>query len=355
MSPIMFEQLHSGELQLGDIGTFILEGRCSNSIQARRRHHDTPNLSKNAQKIRKRFADLWQRCMSLQSVCPCHIWCFGSWAYDSGLRPNSRTCHLLDRILLEDDRISNPYLTWSRQDLISALMQRKEQLPKNSNRVAYRLSLEAADQNRRFPFMKLPSEIRMIIYENIMQVDFGKEISAKENSKFSPPIMSVSRQVRREATTILFQNLRTTDIRLHGGIDWALPDLIFEYGLDKIDRSWLKHLGPQKITEFRTVIIEGDSTNRSCEIKIDLTCTDTTSWKYRQIFDCDFDCPLRWRNRSIFGEAKPSCRGPLSTSELQPAQIAMDQFVDLCGGAKNVRPTIRGLDILARAVMMLRI
>lgn len=134
--------------------------------------------------------------------------------------------HLLERILLKDDRISNPYLTWSRQELVSALMQRKEQLPKNSSRVSYRLSLEAADQNRRFPFMKLPSEIRMMVYENIMQVDFGKEISAKENSKFSAPIMSVSRQVRREATTILLQNLRTTDIRLHGGLDWALPDLV---------------------------------------------------------------------------------------------------------------------------------
>ncbi|THW33498.1 hypothetical protein D6C87_07996 [Aureobasidium pullulans] len=61
MSPIMFEQLHSGELQLRDIGTFILEGRCSNSIQARRRPHDTPNLSENAKKTRKRFADLWQK------------------------------------------------------------------------------------------------------------------------------------------------------------------------------------------------------------------------------------------------------------------------------------------------------
>jgi len=256
---------------------------------------------------------------------------------------------------LKDDRISNPYLTWSRQDLVSALMQRKEQLPKNSNRVAYRLSLEAADQNRRFPFMKLPSEIRMMIYENIMQVDFGKEISAKENSKFSPPIMSASRQVRREATTILLQNLRTTDIRLHGGLNLALPDLTLQYGLDKLDRSWLKHLGPQKITEFRTVTIEGDSMKRLCEIKIDLTCTDTTSWKYRQILDCDFDCPLRWRNRSTLGWWNPSCRGPLSASELRPAQIAMDRFLDLCGGAKNVRPTIEGLDILARAVMMLRI
>jgi hypothetical protein len=256
---------------------------------------------------------------------------------------------------LNDDRISNPYLTWSRQDLVSALMQRKEQLPKNSSRVAYRLSLEAAEQNRRFAFMKLPSEIRMMIYENIMQVDVGKEIIAKGNSKFSAPIMSVSRQVRREATTILLQNLRTTDIRLHGGFELALPDVIPQFGLDKIDRSWLKHLGPQKITGIRTVTIEGDSTNRFCEIKIDLTCTDTTSWKYRQIFDCDFDCPFRWRNRSIFGEEKSSCRGPLSTSELRPAQIAMDQFVDLCEGAKNVRPTIRGLEILARAVMMLRI
>ncbi|THX53058.1 hypothetical protein D6D06_06338 [Aureobasidium pullulans] len=351
----MFEQLHSGELQLRDIGTFILEGRCSNSIQARRGHHHTPNLSENAQKIRKRFADLWQKCISLQSVCPCHIWCFGSWAYDSGLRPNSRTCHLLERILLKDDRISNPYLTWSRQDLVSALMQRKEQLPKNSSRVSYRLSLEAADQNRRVPFMKLPSEIRMMVYENIMQVDFGKEISAKENSKFSPPIMSVSRQVRREATTILLQNLRTTDIRLHEGFELALPDVIPQFGLDKIDRSWLKHLGPQKITEFRTIIIEGDSTNRLCEIKIDLTCIDTTSWKYRQILACDFNCPLRWRNRCTLGWWNPSCRGPLSASELRPVQVAMDQFVDLCGGAKKVRPTIEGLDILARAVMMLRI
>ncbi|THW98227.1 hypothetical protein D6D17_06809 [Aureobasidium pullulans] len=351
----MFEQLHSGELQLRDIGTFILEGRCSNSIQARRRPHDTLNLSENAKNTRKRFADLWQKCISLQSVCLCHIWFSGGWAYNSGLRPNSRTCNLLERILLKDDRISNPYLTWSRQDLVSALMQRKEQLPKNSNRVAYRLSLEAADQNRRFPFMKLPSEIRMMIYENIMQVDFGKEISAKENSKFSPPIMSVSRQVRREATTILLQNLRTTDIRLHGGLNLALPDLTLQYGLDKLDRSWLKHLGPQKITEFRTVTIEGDSMKRLCEIKIDLTCTDTTSWKYRQILDCDFDCPLRWRNRSTLGWWNPSCRGPLSASELRPAQIAMDRFLDLCGGAKNVRPTIEGLDILARAVMMLRI
>ncbi|CAC9889577.1 unnamed protein product [Aureobasidium pullulans] len=181
----MFEQLHSGELQLRDIGTFILEGRCSNSIQARRRHHDTPNLSKNAQKMRKRFADLWQRYMSLQSVYPCHIWCFGAWAHDSGLRPSSRTCHLLERILLKDDRISNPYLTWSRQDLVSALMQRKEQLPKNSSRVSYRLSLEAADQNRRFPFMKLPSEIRMIIYEQIMQVDFGKASTGTKESRLA--------------------------------------------------------------------------------------------------------------------------------------------------------------------------
>lgn len=90
----------------------------------------------------------------------------------------------------------------------------------------------------------------MMIYENIMQVDFGKEISAKENSKFSPPIMSVSRQVRREATTILLQNLRTTDIRLHGGLNLALPDLTLQYGLDKLDRSWLKHLGPQRLQNF---------------------------------------------------------------------------------------------------------
>ncbi|THV68323.1 hypothetical protein D6D27_10113 [Aureobasidium pullulans] len=294
MSPIMFEQLHSGALQLRDIGTFMLEGRCSNSIQVNVAHmlRGVQKLTE-CKKTRKRFADLWQKCISLQSVCLCHIWFSGGWAYNSGLRPNSRTCHLLERILLKDDRISNPYLTWSRQDLVSALMQRKEQLPKNSNRVAYRLSLEAADQNRRVPFMKLPSEIRMMVYENIMQVDFGKEISAKENSKFSPPIMSVSRQVRREATTILLQNLRTTDIRLHEGFELALPDVIPQFGLDKIDRSWLKHLGPQKITEFCTIIIEGDSTNRLCEIKIDLTCIDTTSWKYRQILACDFNCPLR--------------------------------------------------------------
>lgn len=107
--------------------------------------------------------------------------------------------------------------------------------------MTYRLALEDADQNRSFYLTDLPVELRMMVYEEVLQVDFGKGISWKEHSITAPPILSVSRQIRREATTIFLRMLQTNNIRLRGSA-MQLKDTDFQ---------WLERLGSEKVENLR--------------------------------------------------------------------------------------------------------
>lgn len=246
----------------------------------------------------------------------------------------SRRCYrLLEKVLRDKDGVLNPYLTWSRRACVTALIQCHEPLPENPTRLACRLALEAADQNRRFPFMKLPTEIRFTIYEILIS---NQTVTLQQLSKFIPPILYVSRQVRSETTAIFFRKTRFR-FCVTKRARFSLEDV-----------SWLKLIGPTNVANMRYISLWMCAFPYNADINLsDTDPSSSMSRRQNQEIDTTIVCRRMGRPR----EQQPDERKRKEEPEprLKYMEEGIAQFVQCCGEGTSVRPTIEGLELLARA------
>ncbi|THZ90116.1 hypothetical protein D6C83_09373 [Aureobasidium pullulans] len=85
------------------------------------------------------------------------------------------------------------------QRLATALAARRIAIPDPDNNIrkVYRHALEIADTERRFPFMKLPKDVRMVVY------DYALTYETVQTSR--PPLLSVCHQIREEGSPTFFR------------------------------------------------------------------------------------------------------------------------------------------------------
>ncbi|KAI5201290.1 hypothetical protein E4T38_06172 [Aureobasidium subglaciale] len=164
-------------------------------------------LSLKTQKVPDRSEKLWLECRGYRTICSCNPLLESDRDWSTRLRPNSRNCRLLRRLLRQDDRETDPCLTWSRQDLVKALIGRRIQLSKVTTRCACRAALYAADQDFRFRFMDLPIEIRTIVYEEALH------LVQAQDAQSNLPLLATNCQIKAEALNVFFRITRP-DIRL---------------------------------------------------------------------------------------------------------------------------------------------
>ncbi|THX70128.1 hypothetical protein D6D05_08751 [Aureobasidium pullulans] len=128
-------------------------------------------LSENGRKFRQKFEDLFLQCVDRQSICHSKLISmndvFGSTSIRMLLRPNAQSIRKLRRMLRADDCVMNNYLTWSRREIVNALVQCQILIPgiESMSRTHCRIALEEADDRRNFHFMQLPKEVRFMVYE----------------------------------------------------------------------------------------------------------------------------------------------------------------------------------------------
>ncbi|THY15246.1 hypothetical protein D6D01_07952 [Aureobasidium pullulans] len=134
-------------------------------------------LSENGRKVRQKFEDLFLQCLDRQSICRGEFIpmfdVLSSTSTRSLLRPNAQDIRKLRHKLRADDCAMNNYLTWSRREIMNALIQRQILIPgiESMSRTHCRIALEEADDRRSFHFMQLPKEVRFMVYEAALSVE----------------------------------------------------------------------------------------------------------------------------------------------------------------------------------------
>jgi hypothetical protein len=127
-------------------------------------------LSERGRLVRERFEDCFRACLA-RRFCRNKL---GLWGpnrnkptEETKLRPNSRNLKKLRKFLRQDDCVANPYLKWSRAELLTALTQRHVSVHglQSMSRFACRMALEEADKHRTFQLMDLPAEVRTMVYK----------------------------------------------------------------------------------------------------------------------------------------------------------------------------------------------
>ena len=128
---------------------------------------------------------------------------FGSTSIRTLLRPNAQSIRKLRRMLRADDCVMNNYLTWSRREIVNALVQCQILIPgiESMSRTHCRIALEEADDRRNFHSMQLPKEVRFMVYEAALSVE--DVFVVRGSSK--PALLSVSKQAQQEASGIFFR------------------------------------------------------------------------------------------------------------------------------------------------------
>lgn len=186
--------------------------------------------SETQRENRVAFEDLYFECLGRDSICRKDLRAFGLSSYSqvTGSRPNSRNRHRLRRHLRPDDIARDPYLNWSKQDLMIALNQRKAALPKGGSTSRFHccMALEKADRERQFRFLDLPKDIRMLVYEHALL-----QQGSVPTRGGLPPLLCTSKQVRQEADATFF---RINRFSIHVG-DTTQPFPSRFYRMDKAE------------------------------------------------------------------------------------------------------------------------
>lgn len=279
------------------------------------------------------------------------------------MRPNSHNRAHLKRLLREDDDWHNPYAHLSKEDAQIELAARGIRLSEDANnsRYALRCALQAADDQRQIPFLRLPKEVRLLVYENVVNDD--------PVGLACPPLLSANKQIKEEASTIFF---RLTSFRLtvyEGHYLVSAPKFAPE------TRKWLNIIGPDGIKELRHVSIA----SRDKEYNIDLSCPDAGQWSFTLRPVAYTLQPHHSRQKCSAREVKKvaehiaDIRDAVEEDEEDLAepdetlvhlkrllkqneysqeclQNGMDTFVALCDEGKSVEPTIDGLEILVDTI-----
>lgn len=100
-------------------------------------------------------------------------------------------------------------------------------------------------------FLHLPSEIRNIIYEDVLVLKDGQAVrcTSKSSKKgFALGLLIVSRKIHREATSMLYSRNR-----FHFWAEYPLDKYWFFVGIGSINASYIRHIiCPFPMLEFQT-------------------------------------------------------------------------------------------------------
>ncbi|KAH0360130.1 hypothetical protein KCU65_g9574, partial [Aureobasidium melanogenum] len=286
---------------------------------------------------------------------------------DRGLqmRPNSHNRAHLKRLLREDDDWHNHYAHLSKEHAQIALAARGIRLSEvaNYSRYALRCALQAADDQRQIPFLRLPKEVRLLVYEHVVNDD--------PVGLARPPLLSANKQIREEASPIFF---RLTPFRLD------VYEASYLFDAPKFapkTRKWLDIIGPDGIKEPRHISIA----SRDKEYNIDLSCPDAGQWSFTlrpeaytlQPHHSRQKCTARRvktlkahltdARRAVEGDVEDMTQLDEDTAYLKNllkqkesahecVQNEMDTFAALCGEGKSVEPTLDGIEILIDAITL---
>ncbi|KAH0325127.1 hypothetical protein KCU71_g2472, partial [Aureobasidium melanogenum] len=279
------------------------------------------------------------------------------------MRPNSRNRAYLERLLRKDDDWHNPYANLSKEDAQIEIAARGIRLDKDANdsRYALRCALQAADNQRQITFLRLPKEVRLLVYEHVVRDD--------PVALARPPLLSTNKQIREEASPIF---LRLTSPRLDV---YQGAYLASEPEFDPKTRKWLEIIGPDGIKELRNISLA----NGNEEYNIDLSCPDAGQWSttlrpqgytpkpHHSRQKCSarrvkiLAAHLADARRAVEGDVEDMAQSgedPITLEKLlehkesahECVQDGMDMFAALCGQGKSVEPTINGLEILVDAI-----
>lgn len=164
-------------------------------------------LRERSQSQTKVRGSLLLQCVDRQSICRGKLISmddvFRSTSTRTLLRPNTQSIRKLRRMLRADDCAMNNYLTWSRREIVNALVQRQILVPEieSMSRTHCRIALEEADARRSFHFMQLPKEVRFMVYDAALSIE--DVFVVRGSSK--PALLSVSKQVQQEASALFFR------------------------------------------------------------------------------------------------------------------------------------------------------
>jgi hypothetical protein len=173
-------------------------------------------LSEKGRLVRKRFEDCLRTCLA-GKICRKKFGLLTHHQFnpeETSLRPNSRNIKKLRKLLRQADCSTNPYLKWSRNELVTALVQRQVPTPwiQIMSRFACHMALEEADKHRTFQLMDLPDELRVMAYKRALLSE--GPVIVKDNTK--PALLLVSYQVRQEASPVFFQ-INEFELRVNEG------------------------------------------------------------------------------------------------------------------------------------------
>ena len=306
-------------------------------------------LSDVHQKRRRCFEEMFEKCRQRNAICCCQLKAYPGFE-STYMDPSRHNYHVLKKLLRQDDLTRNPYLRWSRQDLATALAARRIAIPDPDNNIrkVYRHALEIADTERRFPFMKLPKDVRMVVY------DYALTYETVQTSR--PPLLSVCHQIREEGSPTFF--------RINGfNIRWERSSGQ-ESRQPKIRRDtlqWLEMIGSSQVEDLRHLLLQNKA--RAQPYRVDLSCGDTSTWSVA-VRGHDHSLPSCPRKefqtrgailadmREFGAEWLLPYLTSLRMTELiksmdeaiQRTQKGMDLFADQCGHGKSVKPSIRSYD-----------
>ncbi|KAH0360131.1 hypothetical protein KCU65_g9575, partial [Aureobasidium melanogenum] len=228
------------------------------------------------------------------------------------------------------------------------------------------LSSRGASRTRSLRFPDLPKEIRTMIYR------YALRRRSVENS--FPALLAVNRQMREEASpTFYHENRFLLNLQPQPHTESV------ELGFDGKTHEWLALIGPKHVTNLRRVVFTFPGSElyhfEYNEHHINLSRRDAGPWKFTinlnsekvvRSLQGDLD---EADDKFYYTETADFLRflgAPVSdalvnhfmqkairryTNTLRRCQRVMDQFSDLCGEGKLVKPTIEGLEMIGRGLL----
>ncbi|KAH0353098.1 hypothetical protein KCU81_g1874, partial [Aureobasidium melanogenum] len=230
------------------------------------------------------------------------------------------------------------------------------------------MSSRGAARTRSLHFLDLPEEIRMMIYRYALR-------RSRTNAQNSfPALLAVNRQIREEASPTFY---RVNRFLLN--LQPQPHTTSVELGFDSKTHEWLALIGPKHISNLRRVAFSFPATKfyhfEHNEYHINLSRRDAGPWRFTinpgpekefRSLQGDIDEAEDYTYYAEIVEFLRSTGLPIPNAviddfmqkaikryenALRRSQRVMDEFSDLCGEGKVVKPTIEGLEMIGRGLM----